>query len=205
MISQPLNSSEQAKLLIFTLLMLPSIVFLVGLIPALFLSFGLFTMKKNESFSHVETAVRHFNGYVGFILVGCLCFMVFFGSTYGNSDYYYDYRSAYSEPEWQYEDPFIAVSVFAGISIFYLIIVKVLFLNILKAHSEWVPVNGIFSSKPKNSKIQTEDSEIDIIKGEKLKYYSVADELIKWAKLKEDGLISENEFNEARAKILKRN
>ena len=60
-------------------------------------------------------------------------------------------------------------------------------------------------TKPKASKIQTEDSEIDIIKGEKLKYYSVADELIKWAKLKEDGLISENEFNEARAKILKRN
>ena len=82
---------------------------------------------------------------------------------------------------------------------------KVLFLNILKAHSEWVPVNGIFSSKPKNSEIKTEDSEIDIIKSEKLKYYSVADELIKWSKLKEDGLISENEFNEARAKILKRN
>ena len=203
MINQPLNSSEQAKLLIFTLLMLPSIVFLVGLIPALFLSFGLFTMKKNESFSHVETAVRHFNGYVGCILVGCICFMAYYGSTYGNSDYYY--HSAYFAPEWEYEKEFTVVSVFAGISIFYLTIVKVLFLTPLKAHSEWVPVNGIFSSKPKASKIQTEDSEIDIIKSEKLKYYSVADELIKWAKLKEDGLISENEFNEARAKILKRN
>jgi hypothetical protein len=28
---------------------------------------------------------------------------------------------------------------------------------------------------------------VDIIKGQKLKQYSVADELIKWGKLKEDG------------------
>ena len=48
-------------------------------------------------------------------------------------------------------------------------------------------------------------SEVDIIKGEKLKQYSVADELIKWGKLKEDGHISEDEFNEAREKLLKRN
>ena len=200
MINQPLNSSEQAKLLIFTLLMLPSIVLLVGLIPALFLSFGLFTMKKNESFSHIETAVRHFNRYFGYFLGGCICFIAYYSSTYGYSNYYYNYPLG-----WKYEGNFIGVSFLAVISVCYLIIVKVLFLNILKAHSEWVPVNGIFSSKPKNSKIQTEDSEIDIIKGEKLKYYSVADELIKWSKLKEDGLISENEFNEARAKILKRN
>ena len=200
MINQPLNSSEQAKLLIFTLLMLPSIVLLVGLIPALFLSFGLFTMKKNESFSHIETAVRHFNRYFGYFLGGCICFIAYYSSTYGYSKYYYNYPLG-----WKHEGDFIGFSFLAVISVFYLIIVKVLFLNILKAHSEWVPVNGIFSSKPKNSEIKTEDSEIDIIKSEKLKYYSVADELIKWSKLKEDGLISENEFNEARAKILKRN
>ncbi len=46
---------------------------------------------------------------------------------------------------------------------------------------------------------------IDIIKSEKLKQYSVADELLKWAKLKEDGHITEEEFNEARKKLLKQN
>ena len=33
--------------------------------------------------------------------------------------------------------------------------------------------------------------------------YSVADELMKWGKLKEEGHISEDEFNQAKAKLLK--
>ena len=35
-------------------------------------------------------------------------------------------------------------------------------------------------------------------------WQKVGDELMKWAKLKEEGHISEDEFNEARAKLLKR-
>jgi hypothetical protein len=38
---------------------------------------------------------------------------------------------------------------------------------------------------------------------EKLKQFSVADELSKWAKLKEDGHITEEEFDEARKSLLK--
>jgi len=45
-------------------------------------------------------------------------------------------------------------------------------------------------------------SSSSIIKSENLKNYSVADELLKWAQLKEDGHITEEEFNEARRKIL---
>jgi Sec-independent protein translocase protein TatA len=52
-------------------------------------------------------------------------------------------------------------------------------------------------------KKSTTESEMNIIKGEKLKQYSVADELMKWGKLKEEGLISEEEFNQAKAKLLK--
>lgn len=80
-----------------------------------------------------------------------------------------------------------------------------LFYSPMNRHREWVEVNGIFSTKPKSDKSSVNQSEVDIIKGEKLKQYSVADELIKWAKLKEDGHISEEEFNEARIKLLKRN
>ncbi len=47
-------------------------------------------------------------------------------------------------------------------------------------------------------------AEMDIMKSEKLKHYSVADELTKWAKLKEDGHITEEEFNAARTKLLKK-
>jgi hypothetical protein len=68
-----------------------------------------------------------------------------------------------------------------------------------------VEINGIFSTKPKHVRRPIAETDLEIIKGEKLKYYSVADELIKWAKLKEDGHISENDFNDARTKLLKRN
>lgn len=50
----------------------------------------------------------------------------------------------------------------------------------------------------------TENSNVDIIKIDKLKSYSVADELLKWVKLKEDGHITEQEFDDARKKLLKR-
>jgi hypothetical protein len=79
-----------------------------------------------------------------------------------------------------------------------------LFFEPLKSHSEWVEKNGIFSSKPKLLNTQNNSSNIDIIKGDKLKQYSVADELMKWVKLKEDGHITEAEFNEARDKLLSR-
>ena len=193
MSNQPLNSSDQSKILIFGLLMLPSIVFLVGVIPTLFLAFGIFMMKKNEDFSHVSTATRNFRGYVSLILAGCIIFAAYCATTL-NEEYWLDRR----------EDQLIFFLVFAGICIAYLVFVKHLFINPLSKHSEWVEINGIFATKPKNSSNTVALGEVDIIKGEKLKQYSVADELIKWAKLKEDGHISEEEFNEARNKLLKR-
>lgn len=193
MSNQPLNSSDQSKILIFGLLMLPSIGFLIGVIPALFIVFGIFMMKKNEDFSHVATAVRNFRAYVSLILIGCVVVAGYSATTLNAEDY------------WDRKDEELFASLaFAGICVAYLLFVKFLFINPLSRHSEWVEVNGIFVTKQKNSGEPAAKSEFDIIKGEKLKQYSVADELIKWAKLKEDGHISEEEFHEAREKLLKR-
>jgi len=195
-INQPLNSSDQSKILIFALLLAPSVVFGVGVIPALFIGFGIFMMKKNEDFSHVTTAVRNFSGYTSFLLVGCVLFAAYFATTLSAEDHWRRHN----------EEFIISISlVLAGICVVYLIIVKTLFLKPLTSHSEWVAVNGMFSAKAKSIQKTKSESEVDIIKGEKLKQYSVADELIKWGKLKEDGHISEDEFNEAREKLLKRN
>jgi hypothetical protein len=43
-----------------------------------------------------------------------------------------------------------------------------------------------------------------IIGRDSLSPYSVADELLKWSKLREDGLITEDEYQEARMKLLNR-
>lgn len=184
--NQPLSSGEQSKLLIFTLLLAPSVVSLVGAIPAIFIVFGLFMMKKNKDFSSIETAVTNFKGYTWLALIGSLLSALYWGNKYFNAE------------ESRYDDMFFGSIISSAIAFTYLILVQALFLNPLKSHREWVEVNGIFSSK-------RNESEVDIIKGEKLKSYSVADELLKWEKLKEDGYISEEEYNDAREKLLQRN
>jgi len=191
--NQPLNSSDQSKILIFSILLAPAVFFIVGMIPALFLAFGIFMMKKHEDFSHITTAVRNFRGYALLLLLGSILFAAYFATTLNEED------------SWERHDEQFVVSLVAiSICAVYLIAVKILFLNPLANHDSWVETNGIFSNKARSARVPTNTVEMDIIKGERLKQYSVADELLKWAKLKEDGHISEDEFNEARAKLLKR-
>lgn len=191
--NQPLNSSDQSKILIFSMLLAPAVIFVVGVVPALFLGFGIFMTKKHEDFSHIATAVRNFRGYTLLLLIGSIIFAAYFATTLNEED------------SWKrYDDEFVGWSIAAVVCVAYLIVVNTLFLNPLANHRSWVEINGIFSTKPRSVKAPTNAVEMDIIKGEKLKQYSVADELLKWAKLKEGGHISEQEFNEARAKLLKR-
>ena len=192
--NQPLSSGDHSKIVIFILLFLPSIGFLVGVIPAILLIFGIFMMKKNEDFNHIKTAVKICRGY---IFVGLLISfgMVIFGAYLSTTD-----------PNSQLQKDFFFIGlIIMSNSILYLVFISKLFFNPLSQHKKWVEVNGIFSTKPKSGKDSNNQSEVNIIKGEKLKQYSVADELIKWAKLKEGGHISDEEFNEARVKLLKRN
>jgi hypothetical protein len=191
--NQPLNSSDQSKILIFSILLAPAVFFIVGMIPALFLAFGIFMMKKHEDFSHITTAVRNFRGYTLLLLLGSILFAAYFATTLNEED------------SWErHDEEFIVSLVAISICVVYLIAVKILFLNPLANHDSWVETNGIFSNKTQSARVPTNAVEMNIIKGERLKQYSVADELLKWAKLKEDGHISEDEFNEARAKLLKR-
>ena len=194
--NQPLSSSDQGKILIFTLLMAPSVIFIFGAIPAIFLVFGLYMMKKNQDFSSIETAVRNFRGYTSLALIGCVLSSLYWGNIYFNEEV---------GDRWRHGTEFFVSMTFAAIAVAYFIVVHALFFKPLKTHSEWISVNGIFSSKPKSAAKPAEESELNIIKGEKLRQYSVADELLKWAKLKEEGHISEAEFNEARSKLLRRN
>ncbi|MCP4614770.1 MAG: hypothetical protein GY845_39315, partial [Planctomycetes bacterium] len=54
------------------------------------------------------------------------------------------------------------------------------------------------------AKSLTEKKEgVEIIKAEKFKSYSVADELMKWAELKKKGSITEDEYLAAKDKLLK--
>ena len=196
--NQPLDGSDQGKLLIFSLLMVPSVIFLFGVLPAIFLGFGIYMMKKNQDFSSIDTAVNYFKIYFWLSIVVAV-FILFF--------WYDDWTTCLRMEaarwcRWRLDNVFFSL-LGAVIAIIYLIAVNILFYSPLKRHSEWVAVNGIFSGKPKSDIKSATESEMDIIKAEKLKQYSVADELMKWGKLKEEGHISEDEFNQAKAKLLK--
>jgi hypothetical protein len=173
--------------------MAPTIFFLVGIIPTIFLGFGIYMMKTNQDFSSIDTAVKNVKGYIWLVLIGNILLTL-----------YYCYRHLIAGEGWYYDYEISLYLTFSGIAFAYLIVIQVLFYSPLNRHREWVEVNGFFSSKLKSGKNSANKSEVEIIKGEKLKQYSVADELIKWAKLKEDGHVSEEEFNEAKNKLLKR-
>jgi hypothetical protein len=181
----PLASNDQAKILIFTLLFAPSILMLGGVIPAILLAFGIYMTKKNQDFSHIEVAYKNFRHLTFWLSVGGFFWsVVWWLQTYNH--------------DWASPIGFLSLPAYA-----YYLAVDHLFYRPLKSRHIWVEKNGIFSNKKTPIPTDTPAS-LDIIKGEMLKQYSVADELLKWAKLREDGHITEQEFNEARAKLLKR-
>lgn len=195
MINQPLNSAEQSKILIFFLLLLPLVLFFgFGALPALFLCIGIFMMKRNEDFSYIRTSVKICNWYGMLTALGLVTLLLF-------SVIYY--QQSQNDRDWYKVDEITIPLIFLSMAIIYLILLNVLFARPLVTHWQWVEANGVFASKQKNKNI-VKESEIDIIKSESLRSYSVADELIKWAKLKEDGYISEEEFKDARDKLLQR-
>jgi len=209
--NQPLDGSDQGKLLIFSLLMVPSVVLLVGVLPAIFIVFGIYMMKKNQDFSSIDAAVKNFRGYVWLSLIVGL----------GVSFYWWD-DWMFCKSEWanirqqarfcDYRFQYFLNSLLApAIPIIYLFTVNNLFYSPLKRHSEWVAVNGIFSKKPKSTTKPPTEPEVYVIKAEKLKTTkdkdiaaidSKADALLKWNDLLEKGAITQEEYDKAKRDLL---
>ena len=72
-----------------------------------------------------------------------------------------------------------------------------LFFRPLEEHKNWIIKNGIFSDE-KNIKSDS----TNIVGRDNLSSYSVADEILKWNDLLEKGLISKEEFANAKAKLM---
>lgn len=189
-----LNSNDHGKLFVFALLLLPVAVCVVGVIPFLFLVFGLVMLKKTRDFAHIETAARNYKIY-------CWLFLIGFAITAA----YVQTQAA--ETPWEARDRnnfTIILCVFGAVAAFYIAALNHLFLYPLRQHRNWIEHNSIFSNRSVGEFTDADLGKIDIIKGERLRSFSVADELLKWAKLKEDGHISDEEFTEARTKLLQK-
>ena len=180
--NKPFDSSDAGKLFVFALLSIPPTIFIVGIVPVLFLLFGVFMLRKSGDFGHIETAARNYRIF---------CILVFLGLA-GTAAYIF-------------VESLVEAAVFAAsalIPLCYMAVMQALFLKPLRANRDWIAEK--VSAVHGRSKLSNV-GEIDIIKGERLRSFSVADELLKWAKLKDDGHITEQEFSEARRKLLERN
>ena len=194
--NEPLSALEHLKIVIFLPLLIPSVFpYLLGIIPVLFLAFGYYMMKKNSDFSSLEVSVKAAKIY--YIIVMIISILV----TAYNLVSYINYGNNWDD---HYDELILIFGIISVISFAYYIALNYLYFTPLQNHSEWVVANGLFSNKPKTTPQANPKNGIDILQSQKLKQYSVADELVKWAKLKEDGHISDDEFDEARSKLLGR-
>ena len=78
------------------------------------------------------------------------------------------------------------------------------YLNVLSKHADWVVANGLFDfgmmfKRQPGGKLTSKK----LFKGKAPSTYSVADELIKWSELHSKGVISDEEFQEAKSKLMK--
>ncbi|MEQ8505147.1 MAG: SHOCT domain-containing protein [Rhodospirillales bacterium] len=206
---QPLTSSDSLKLLIFAVITIVTALALVGILPALFILFSIYMTSKTENFSHIDTMVKFLKtvfiiGISVISVYGIFGFIHFYSRAHEYNPDIKSYSMGSVKFAWEYTDE-IQLSIIVSMSlVLYVIALQCLFHAPLKRHSTWIEQNPIFFKRTKFAKRAPDDLELNIIKGEKLKQYSVADELLKWAKLKDDGHISEAEFQEARQKLLKK-
>lgn len=173
MSTKPLQSSEYIKLTIFVFLMLPTIIFGVGLIPTILLVHSFFSAKDNNDFSRIESSVKYCCLYI-FIAVALTVSVQLF-------------LSLRQENLW----PFIFLPISAGL-IYYQALYR-LFLEPLSKHKVWILKQSLFLGKSNMMKI----SDID-----RTNILS-PDELSKWIKLKTDGHITESEFEQIKSRLFK--
>ena len=183
MTSTPLRNSDYAKLIIFSILMLPTIFFAgLGVIPVTLLIFSVISAKDNRDFSRIESAVHRCNIYFLLLVIAAVLTQIYM---------------AIKEP-----DLILFILVPIGVGIIYRKILGSLFLEPLALHKDWVTENGIFPKRAIAKKYEYTGTRFEVVKIDKTPSFSAADELMKWGKLKNDGYITEAEFQEAKKKLL---
>jgi hypothetical protein len=189
----PLSRVEKLKVVIgfvFGILSFPLItddVWLLIPLPLLLLSFYLLkTDKRSES-------KKYFNYYLGLINIGILLILLY---EYISLDYF-----NYNDYLWrEIKVIYIYVVIYAGIIISRYLFISLLYKPLL-SHNEWINKNGIFSKKNENSPKKNKNS-FNFIKRDNLSPFSVSDELLKWNELYEKGIISKEEFEKRKEKLL---
>ncbi|EKU38717.1 MULTISPECIES: SHOCT domain-containing protein [Acinetobacter calcoaceticus/baumannii complex] len=172
-------TSDLVKIIIFSLLQLPYM-YLVGwgVVPILILILGFFLAKRDQKISTFNASIIWCKYYLYLTaVIVCLCalYVIFIEKRYATNEIF------------QYAIlPWVA---FLSVPISYSLFLEHLYRR---------PIQN----NPSTLLVSTKREELSILKTENMKSYSVADELLKWKELKDQGLITEKEFDEMKKKII---
>ncbi|OCL92454.1 hypothetical protein AAX27_01232 [Aliarcobacter thereius] len=205
----PLDGTERVMIIGFFVGLAATIFF--GIIPIIICLGLIYIIKKDKSIKSLETAKKVFLGYL--VILGLILSIIvlkeratFYESTKEYYDKYQKTNDMYYLREYDRYKQQSPILLATGLIVVplgtYLIyfISNILFFNILKRHSQWISSYGLFTDyKGEKSFIEKTTEKIQTIKKEPL---NTTDELLKWAELKEKGLITDEEFQKAKEKIL---
>ena len=211
----PLDGTERVMVIGFFVGLVATIFF--GIIPIIICLGLIFIIKKDKSIKSLESGKKIFLGYLiilGFILsISCfviaqenyeryLRYLSSKHSLFNREDYiFYAYDGDYIYYAYNYVGLGLIVIPIVAYIIFR--ISNILYFNILKKHEEWIINNGIFADfKGEKSFIEKATEKIQTIQTIQKESTNTADELLKWAELKEKGLITDEEFQKGKEKIL---
>lgn len=196
----PLTGGDRTKIIaFFAFLILPFGWFGGSVIIILIAIFGLYIMKKDQSFKPILNAKKWMKAYL--VVVALFLTVVFSVAYYDSADYDYDkdYNRVYNENV-KVETAMVAGAGLIATPIavgFFMFVFNSLFFRPLEEHQNWITKNGVFSDE-KSSK----NDSTNIVGRDNLSSYSVADEMLKWNALLEKGLITKEEFDKAKTKLM---
>lgn len=176
----PLDGTERIKIIAFFALLILPLAWLGGSVLILVIIIAsLYIMKKDKIFLPILKA----NKYIKIYLVVVTIIFITIGLI-----------------NIKYMEGVLIIIVSLLLSPILIILIDFLFFDVLKRHEKWIIENGLFSDfKNEKSIIEKTTEKIQTIKKEPI---NITDELLKLAELKEKGLITEEEFQKAKEKIL---
>ena len=170
--NESLPPVEQAKVFFFFLLLSLMIPIGIGVLLLLVTVWGLYRMRSTNEFSYIDTVRIIHRGFAGIASVGLVLIAMA------------------SKVQ---ENIAFALMIYPVYSFLF----NTLFYVPLSKHKDWVVANGIFSTTPVEPKHTRATPLISFGNTP-----SIADELIKLNNLKEANLITVDEFNTLRRKLL---
>jgi hypothetical protein len=198
----PLSGGDRVKIISFFAFLILPFAWLGGSVLIILIAiFALYIMKKDQSFMPIINAKKYMKAYLIVIALG-ITILSSFNYYDKNTGYWYKYEYKYDMKieGYRYEKKIITQSAMVvGASViiattitvgFFMFIFNSLFFRPLEEHKNWIIKNGVFSDST------------NIVGRDNLSSYSVADEMLKWNDLLEKELISKEEFEKAKIKLL---